>query len=30
MLLTGHGHEESTGSACVGGDFDDKFVRTGD
>jgi serine/threonine protein kinase len=29
-LLTGHGHVDSTGSACVGGDFDDKFVRTGD
>jgi hypothetical protein len=29
-LLTGHGHDESTGSACVGGDFDDKFVRIGD
>ena len=22
--------DEATGSACVGGDFDDKFVRTGD
>jgi serine/threonine-protein kinase len=29
-LLTGHGNDESTGSDCVGGDFDDKFVRTGD
>jgi hypothetical protein len=29
-LLTGHGHSESTGSACVGGDYDQKFVRTGD
>ena len=29
-LLTGHGHIEATGSACVGGDFDGKFVRTGD
>jgi protein kinase-like protein len=29
-LLTGHGHTEATGSKCVGGDFDDKFVRTGD
>ena len=29
-LLTGHGNDESTGSACVGSDFDDKFVRTGD
>ncbi len=30
-LLTGHGNQNvSTGSACAGGDFDDKFVRTGD
>jgi serine/threonine protein kinase len=29
-LLSGRGHIESTGSACVGGDFDDKYVRTGD
>jgi hypothetical protein len=29
-LLSGHGYEESTGSACVGGDFDEKCVRTGD
>jgi hypothetical protein len=29
-LLTGHGNDESTGSACTGADFDDKFVRTGD
>jgi hypothetical protein len=29
-LLTGHGHTESTGSACTGGDFNEKFVRTGD
>jgi predicted Ser/Thr protein kinase len=29
-LLTGHGHLEASGSACVGGDFNDKFVRTGD
>ena len=29
-LLTGHGHNESTGSACAGGDFEDKFERTGD
>jgi hypothetical protein len=28
--LTGHGHVDSTGSSCVGGDFDEKFVRTGD
>jgi serine/threonine-protein kinase len=28
-LLTGHGHLESTGTACVGGDFEDKLVRTG-
>jgi serine/threonine protein kinase, bacterial len=27
--LTGHGQNASTG-ACVGGDFEDKFVRTGD
>ena len=29
-LLTGHGHRESTGSTCTGGDYDEKFVRTGD
>ena len=29
-VLTGHGHEDSTGSTCTGGDYDDKFVRTGD
>jgi serine/threonine-protein kinase len=29
-VLTGHGNNISTGSACVGGDFDEKFVRTGD
>jgi serine/threonine protein kinase len=31
-LLTGHGNQDvSTASACAaGGDFDDKFVRTGD
>jgi hypothetical protein len=29
-VLTGHGHMDSTGSACIGGDFDEKFVRTGD
>jgi serine/threonine protein kinase len=29
-VLTGHGHMDSTGSACAGGDFDEKFVRTGD
>ena len=29
-LLAGHGRQEETGSACVGGDFDEKFVRTGD
>ena len=29
-LLTGHGHNETTGSACAGGDFEDKFERTGD
>lgn len=29
-LLTGHGHNEITGSTCAGGDFEDKFERTGD
>jgi hypothetical protein len=29
-LLTGHGHVDSTGSACPSSDFDNKFVRTGD
>jgi serine/threonine protein kinase len=29
-LLSGSGHVDSTGSACTGGDFDEKFVRTGD
>ena len=29
-LLIGHGSNVSTGSACSGGDFEDKFVRTGD
>ena len=29
-LLTGHGHQEVTGSHCISQDFDDKFVRTGD
>jgi serine/threonine protein kinase len=29
-LLTGHGHQESTGSACTSSDFDDKFARSGD
>ncbi|MGA8330151.1 MAG: serine/threonine-protein kinase [Mycobacterium sp.] len=29
-VLTGHGTNISTGSACSGGDFEDKFVRTGD
>lgn len=30
-LLTGHGRqEESTGSACTDGDFDETIVRTGD
>jgi serine/threonine protein kinase, bacterial len=28
--LVGHGTNVSTGSACVGGDFEDKFTRTGD
>jgi serine/threonine protein kinase, bacterial len=29
-VLVGHGSNVSTGSACSGGDFEDKFVRTGD
>jgi serine/threonine protein kinase, bacterial len=29
-LLTGHGQNVTTESACVGGDFEDKFERTGD
>jgi serine/threonine protein kinase len=29
-MLNGHGFVESTGSACVGGGFDESFVRTGD
>jgi serine/threonine protein kinase len=29
-LLTGHGHIEGTGTKCTGGDFDEKYVRTGD
>jgi hypothetical protein len=29
-LLTGRGHLEGTGSKCTGGDFEDRFVRTGD
>jgi serine/threonine-protein kinase len=29
-LLTGHGHNETTGSTCAGGEFEDKFERTGD
>ena len=29
-VLTGQGQNVSTGSTCVGGDFEDKFVRTGD
>ncbi|UMB68994.1 serine/threonine-protein kinase [Mycobacterium paraterrae] len=29
-LLTGHGQKILTGSACVGGDLEDKFERTGD
>ncbi len=28
--LIGHGSNVSTGSACTGGDFEDKFTRTGD
>jgi serine/threonine-protein kinase len=29
-VLTGHGTNISTGSTCSGGEFEDKFVRTGD
>ena len=29
-LLTGHAHQEATGSACVSFDADGEFVRTGD
>jgi serine/threonine protein kinase, bacterial len=29
-LLTGHGRNETIGSTCAGGDFEDKFERTGD
>jgi serine/threonine protein kinase len=29
-LLTGHGRRDSTGSACISDDYDQKFVRTGD
>jgi serine/threonine-protein kinase len=29
-LLTGHGQNVTTESACTGGDFEDKFERTGD
>jgi serine/threonine protein kinase, bacterial len=29
-VLTGHGQNVTSGSACAGGDFDDKFERTGD
>jgi serine/threonine protein kinase, bacterial len=29
-VLTGRGQNVTTGSACVGGDFEDKFERTGD
>jgi serine/threonine-protein kinase len=29
-LLTGHGHQEETGSACASTDYDARFVRTGD
>ncbi len=28
-LLTGHGHEEESGTACESSDFDEKLVRTG-
>lgn len=29
-VLTGHGQNVTTGSACAGGDFEDKFERTGE
>jgi serine/threonine protein kinase, bacterial len=29
-LLTGHAHKATTGSTCAGGDFEEKFERTGD
>jgi serine/threonine-protein kinase len=29
-VLIGHGHNETIGSTCAGGDFEDKFERTGD
>jgi serine/threonine protein kinase, bacterial len=29
-LLTGHGHNESTGAACPSADYDETLVRTGD
>jgi serine/threonine protein kinase, bacterial len=29
-VLTGHGQNITTGSACAGGDFEDKFERTGE
>jgi serine/threonine protein kinase, bacterial len=29
-VLIGHGQNVMTGSSCSGGDFEDKFVRTGD
>jgi serine/threonine-protein kinase len=29
-LLTGQGHLEATGTTCTGGDFDEKYARTGD
>lgn len=29
-VLTGHGYDGVTGSACTGGDFDETLVRTGD
>jgi hypothetical protein len=28
--LTGHGHQEESGSSCVTSDFDSSYVRTGD
>jgi serine/threonine-protein kinase len=29
-VLIGNGHNVTTESACTGGDFEDKFERTGD
>jgi hypothetical protein len=29
-LLTGHGYQQESGSACTSSEFDEKYVRTGD